>query len=52
MPALKNDQIKQDNLKIILNDRYGSYMEQRSEMVQQKFDHWKNQKRNERKTKL
>ena len=42
--SLKNDQIKQDNLKIILNDRYGSYMEQRSEMVQQKFDHWKNQK--------
>ena len=40
----QNDQIKYDNLKITLNNRYGSYLEQSSKNVQQKFDQWKEQK--------
>jgi len=39
-----NDQIKHDNLTITLKNRYGSYLEQNSEKVQQKFDNWKQQK--------
>ena len=40
----QNDQIKQHNLSIRLKNRYGSYIEQSSERIQQKFDHWKEQK--------
>ena len=50
--SLQNDKIKRENQKIILNDRYSSYLEQGSNQVQDKFDHWKEQKTQQEKQRL